>query len=44
MWTGLLRIAGTLAKALAVLRVRNTFLEDLHSGIPPSSHCGTIPT
>ena len=29
-----------LAKSLAVLCVRNTFLEDLHSGITPSSQSG----
>ncbi|HTU23371.1 MAG TPA: hypothetical protein VMG10_35375 [Gemmataceae bacterium] len=29
-----------LAKAIAVLCVRNTFLEDLHSGITPSSRSG----
>jgi len=29
-----------LAKAIAVLCVRNTFLEDLHSGITPSSQSG----
>jgi hypothetical protein len=29
-----------LAKSIAVLCVRNTFLEDLHSGITPSSRGG----
>jgi hypothetical protein len=29
-----------LAKSIAVLCVRNTVLEDLHSGITPSSRCG----
>jgi len=29
-----------LAKSIAVLCVRNTFLEDLHSGITPSSQSG----
>ena len=29
-----------LAKSIAVLCVRNTFLEDLHSGITPSSRSG----
>jgi hypothetical protein len=33
-------LAATLAKALAALCVRNTFLEDLHSGTSPSSQRG----
>jgi hypothetical protein len=33
-------LAARLAKALAVTCVRNTFLEDLHSGISPSSRAG----
>ena len=33
-------IAPQLAKAIAALCVRNTFLEDLHSGITPSSRTG----
>lgn len=32
--------AALLAKSIAVLCVRNTFLEDLHSGITPSSQSG----
>jgi hypothetical protein len=32
--------AALLAKSIAVLCVRNTFLEDLHSGITPSSVSG----
>src|SRR5437773_10446766 len=31
---------GELAKAITVLCVRNTFLEDLHSGVCPSSKTG----
>ena len=34
------RHAARLAKALALLCVRNTFLEDLHAGITPSSQAG----
>ena len=33
-------IASELAKAIAVLCVRNTFLEDLHAGTTPSSKAG----
>jgi hypothetical protein len=33
-------LAEQLAKSLAVLCVRNTFLEDLHAGICPSSRAG----
>ena len=33
-------LAARLAKALAVTCVRNTFLEDLHAGISPSSRAG----
>jgi hypothetical protein len=33
-------LAAQLAKAIAVLCARNTFLEDLHSGISPSSRSG----
>ena len=33
-------VAARLAKALAVTCVRNTFLEDLHAGISPSSRAG----
>ena len=33
-------LAAELAKAIAVLCVRNTFLEDLHSGTTPSSKTG----
>jgi hypothetical protein len=33
-------LAARLAKALAVTCVRNTFLEDLHVGISPSSQAG----
>jgi len=33
-------LAAALAKAITALCVRNTFLEDLHSGITPSSKSG----
>ncbi|SRR5579884_3146330 len=33
-------LAGQLAKSIAALCVRNTFLEDLHSGTTPSSQSG----
>jgi hypothetical protein len=33
-------LAGRLAKSIAALCVRNTFLEDLHSGTTPSSKSG----
>ena len=33
-------VSAVLAKSIAVLCVRNTFLEDLHSGITPSSRSG----
>jgi hypothetical protein len=33
-------LASALAKSIAVLCVRNTFLEDLHSGTTPSSKTG----
>jgi hypothetical protein len=33
-------LAARLAKALAVTCVRNTFLEDLHAGVSPSSRAG----
>ena len=33
-------LAAALAKAITALCVRNTFLEDLHSGITPSSQAG----
>jgi hypothetical protein len=33
-------IAAALAKAITAICVRNGFLEDLHSGITPSSKCG----
>ncbi|HEY7328636.1 MAG TPA: hypothetical protein VH592_13410 [Gemmataceae bacterium] len=33
-------LVALLAKSIAVLCVRNTFLEDLHSGITPSSQSG----
>lgn len=33
-------LAALLAKSIAALCVRNTFLEDLHSGITPSSQSG----
>jgi hypothetical protein len=33
-------LAGQLAKSIAALCVRNTFLEDLHSGTTPSSKSG----
>jgi hypothetical protein len=33
-------LAALLAKAIAALCVRNTFLEDLHAGITPSSQSG----
>jgi hypothetical protein len=33
-------LAARLAKALTVTCVRNTFLEDLHAGISPSSRAG----
>ena len=33
-------LAARLAKALAVTCVRNTFLEDLHAGVSPSSRTG----
>ena len=35
-------IASALAKAITVLCVRNTFLEDLHSGTSPSSKTGDL--
>src|SRR5438309_10347101 len=35
-------LAAQLAKAIAVLCVRNTFLEDLHSGTSPSSKTGDL--
>ena len=33
-------LAALLAKSIAALCVRNTFLEDLHSGTTPSSRSG----
>src|SRR5690242_15205076 len=33
-------LAAVMAKSIAVMCVRNTFLEDLHSGITPSSQSG----
>ncbi len=33
-------LAALLAKAIAALCVRNTFLEDLHAGVTPSSRSG----
>jgi hypothetical protein len=34
------KLASELAKAIAALCVRNTFLEDLHSGLTPASKTG----
>ena len=36
------RIATSLAKALTVMCVRNTSLEDIHAGICPVTHAGDI--